>query len=209
MFCFPEGDRGEAGGAVCLGGLKKKNAPSVGLFYYQQARLQYQRQNYPQAVESFHKAIELDPALTDAHLALGQLYYRDQQWDEAIPQFQAVVNADSSQQIAWVSLAEAYLHKNDSKNALVAYEKASAQAPDNLDYRLKMAYIHEKLNNDPGQALSVYRQISFLMETRRIRSENPGLIRERIKTLEASLMKSEKSVAQSDRGLASTPGEKK
>jgi tetratricopeptide (TPR) repeat protein len=57
----------------------------------------------PRAESHLKRALELDPTLTQARLALGKLYLRDEHLAEAAAQLEAVVKADPN-------LAEAYYH---------------------------------------------------------------------------------------------------
>jgi tetratricopeptide (TPR) repeat protein len=57
----------------------------------------------PRAESHLKRALELDPTLTQARLALGKLYLRDERLAEAAAQLEAVIKADPN-------LAEAYYH---------------------------------------------------------------------------------------------------
>lgn len=57
----------------------------------------------PRTESHLKRALELDPTLTQARLALGKLYLRDERLTEAALQLEAVVKADPN-------LAEAYYH---------------------------------------------------------------------------------------------------
>jgi lipopolysaccharide biosynthesis regulator YciM len=57
----------------------------------------------PRAESHLKRALEFDPTLTQARLALGKLYLRDEHLAEAAAQLEAVVKADPN-------LAEAYYH---------------------------------------------------------------------------------------------------
>lgn len=58
----------------CGRAAKDEAAPATVSDHMGKARAFYQQENYPRAVEMYHKALEMDPDCSDAYLQLGIIY---------------------------------------------------------------------------------------------------------------------------------------
>jgi tetratricopeptide (TPR) repeat protein len=195
-------ERGDLLRARWMLDLAIKKAPSIGLFQYQLARLYYLNHDTGAAVTAFMKSVEMDSGLYEANLFLGQIYTRDQDWDRAIPQFDATLRIDPRNAQALVARAECYVQKNDGRHAEQSYQSAVGAYPDEMTYRLRLAYIQEKMNNDPEQALSTYREMQAKLDVQPVAGLS-ATVREKIKALEMTVQKTETKKPQTDRTMAS------
>lgn len=107
---------------------------------------------YPDAVEHFKTAVELDPNYATARLYLATSYMQqyipgadspenNQFWDAAYSQFKTVVDQDDKNSIAIASIASLYLNKKDWANARRWYAKLIAVDPSNKDAYYSLGFI--------------------------------------------------------------------
>jgi tetratricopeptide (TPR) repeat protein len=112
----------------------------------------FKNAQYPQAVEHFKTAVELDPSFSTARLYLATAYM--QQWipdavspenkqmaDAAYAQFQLVLQSDKGNPVALASIASLYLNQKDWNNAREWYEKLIAADPRNADAYYSLGFI--------------------------------------------------------------------
>lgn len=71
-------------------------APGNALYQYWTGRLDYDDQQFAKAVESFRRAVELDPGLAKAHDSLGLCYEALGRFDEAERSWQEAIRLDSA-----------------------------------------------------------------------------------------------------------------
>jgi tetratricopeptide (TPR) repeat protein len=91
--------------------------------------------NIDQAAAAYKRALESDPANSDARLALIQAQVRKGDSDGAIAEATKLTQEVPGNGEAWLLLGRSYLRKNDFANGMTAYKKAVDLAPNRLDYR--------------------------------------------------------------------------
>ena len=107
---------------------------------------------YPQAVECFKRAVDLDPTFIAARVYLATAYYQQyipgavspentQMADAAYEQFQKVLEQDPKNQLAIVSIASLFLNQQKWDDAKQWFEKAIAVAPNNKDAYYSLGFI--------------------------------------------------------------------
>ena len=112
----------------------------------------FRNAQYPDAVEHFKKAVELDPTYATARLYLATSYMQqyipgadspenNQFWDAAYAQFKTVVDQDEKNSIAMASIASLYLNKKDWDNARRWYAKLIAVDPNNKEAYYSLGFI--------------------------------------------------------------------
>ncbi len=112
----------------------------------------FRNAQYPEAVEHFKTAVELDPNFATARLYLATAYMQQyipgaespenkQMWDAAYQQFQKVVDADPNNTVAIASIASLYLNNKDWANARRWYEKLTSVEPNNADAYYSLGFI--------------------------------------------------------------------
>jgi len=104
----------------------------------------FRNAQYPDAVEHFKVAVELDPSYSTARLYLATAYMsqfvpgadspeNNQFWDAAYTQFKNVVDKDDKNVTATASIASLYLNKKEWDNAKRWYAKLIAIDPNYKD----------------------------------------------------------------------------
>ena len=107
---------------------------------------------YPQAVEHFKQAVELDPTFSTARVYLATAYMlqwipgvdspeNKQMSKAAYDQFQLVLQNDKANTVALASIASLYLNQKDWSNARQWYEKLIAVDPRNADAYYSLGFI--------------------------------------------------------------------
>ena len=77
---------------------------------------------YHEAVTEYNRAIQLDPALLEAHLALGEVYEEKGLYEEAIARYGKVLEMEPKHPTAHYGLALAY-EKVDRAKAIAMWEQ--------------------------------------------------------------------------------------
>jgi Tfp pilus assembly protein PilF len=112
----------------------------------------FRNAQYPDAVEHFKIAVQLDPTYSTARLYLATSYMQqyipgadspenNQFWDAAYSQFKTVVDQDPKNSVANASIASLYLQKKDWPNARRWYAKLIALEPNNKDAYYSLGFI--------------------------------------------------------------------
>jgi tetratricopeptide (TPR) repeat protein len=107
---------------------------------------------YPEAVEHFKSAVELEPDFAVARLYLATAYMQqyipganspenNQMAQAAHDQFMKVLEKDSKDKVAIASIASLYLNQGKWDEAKQWYEKLIAVAPDNADAYYSLGFI--------------------------------------------------------------------
>ncbi|WP_298200200.1 tetratricopeptide repeat protein [Desulfosporosinus sp.] len=80
-----------------------------------------------QGIEHFHKALEIDPTLVDAHYSLGAAYLAKKEWEHAIVEEEAYLTNsqdDEGRGEAYNIIGLAYQEMGDKAKAREAFEQA-------------------------------------------------------------------------------------
>jgi len=70
-----------------------------------------------QSVRLLEKALQLDPTLADAHLALGKIYFEQARYPEAIRALESAVRLDPASAAACYRLSQAYQKAGNPQKA--------------------------------------------------------------------------------------------
>ena len=92
---------------------------------------------YEQAIDVYHKAIELDPEYGWPYSNLALTYFSQGKYTEAIPLYQKsieLLGANKEKATSWNRLGNAYRSLNNIENAAKAYKNAAALDPDNKSF---------------------------------------------------------------------------
>ena len=87
--------------------------------YTEMGKLHIALGNVDSAITNFRKAVTINPKMTEAHIALGNIY-RDarQNLDSAIKYFSTAIKLDSTNKVTWYSMAWCYNAKEESEKAI-------------------------------------------------------------------------------------------
>lgn len=103
----------------------------------------YFEDDKPDAIQTFQKAIALNPALFAPHLFSGLAWYRLSNPDAAVPELEKAVRLNGSDVIARTWLGYAYIAQFRYQKAIEELQAASQIESDNIDiwYALGQSYI--------------------------------------------------------------------
>ena len=112
----------------------------------------FRNAQYPEAVEKFKPAVELDPTFTTARLYLATAYMQQyipgaespeniQMAQAAYDQFMKVMDQDPKNNIAIASVASLYFNQKKWADARQWYEKLTAVDPNNADAYYSLGFI--------------------------------------------------------------------
>jgi tetratricopeptide (TPR) repeat protein len=147
--------------AVPVSDLKNTKQTSEALHYYVQAIFAEDAQKLDQAIDLYKRAIESNPDLESAHLALGPIYYRKQLYEEEAKEYEAVLRVNPNNADALASYAASLETRGFYKQAIEVYKKAIAADPEEQSnyYNLGIAYIAD---GQPKKAMEVYPQLKAM-----------------------------------------------
>lgn len=109
---------------------------------------------HEEAIMAFHRALEVNPNLADAHYHLAQLHKALKEWDNAVMHYRKAVSLDRTHAQAYNELAECYYAKGEFDESMAACHSAIM-----IDRRLVNAY------NNLGLALVGLGQAKSAEET--------------------------------------------
>jgi superkiller protein 3 len=105
--------------------------------YLQQGFAHFQRQEYDQAIQSYRKAVELDPKNAVAYNMIGMAYRfkynqsANPEWKtKEIAAFQKSIEINPRYWVALVNLGATYYYQGDKAKAAPLFKKALALNPD-------------------------------------------------------------------------------
>ena len=123
--------------------LEKQSLPADTLVLIAQAWSQMG--NYPRAVETCHKALQLDPKLAQAHLIAGMALIRSDHPADAVPEFKSALQLDPENNDAQYDLAFALLQLSHNDEAVPLLRGVLARDPDHAqaNYELGRELLEE------------------------------------------------------------------
>jgi len=117
--------------------------PEYALTYEGRGRAFFLLDDKKQAMESFHKAISMNPDLWLSHAYLGILYDSQKQHANALKEHRTAIRLQPNEGALYNNLGISYLMVSDYDRAVRAFETALAKN-----------YQHQKVYNNLGYALS-------------------------------------------------------
>lgn len=107
------------------------------------------------AEAAFLKAIDLNPQLFDAYLALGSLYGRTQRYDEALAKLEQALAVNPKTPSVPMLIGVIHEQRGAIPQAQAAYEKALALNPRLAPAANNLAYIYSEHSGDKEKALAL------------------------------------------------------
>lgn len=176
--------------------LALKKASDVGILRYQKGRILWKQQFYKEAIAEMEKSLSLDKNIKDAHLFLGQVYLRELDFKKAQNHFEQVLVRESRNHQALFGLSSCHIEMDNAKEAISVLDRAIANFPRVLDFRLQEVYVYENLTKDSVVALAKYKQLQSLMAAKKVEGSVPFDIGQKIKTLEEVTQKTRQLASQ-------------
>lgn len=147
--------------------LRPKNYKNL----YNLALVNFELGKYQKAEEYFLKAMNLKLDDMDLYYNLGLLYFNEGKKEEAIEYFRKALElSEAKDEDALFNMATAYTDLQDYDMAIQSMSKVVELRPEDIDYRMVLADIYEKLIAETGNvqdvdfAIETYREILELEE---------------------------------------------
>jgi len=107
------------------------------------------------AETAFLKALDLEPTLLTAYMALGQLYAASGKHDEALAKLGEALKVNPNNLVALVRTGMLYERKGNFPKAEEAYERALALEPRFAPAANNLAYLYSERGGNPERALQL------------------------------------------------------
>ena len=108
--------------------------------------------NHDEAIQTYLRLLEMEPAHAAAHINLGTLYYNRQDFAAAEKHYRAAVEADHRYALAYFDLGNVLDETGRFVEAASAYKTAIQLAPTYADAHYNLALAYERLR-EPRRAL--------------------------------------------------------
>jgi tetratricopeptide (TPR) repeat protein len=96
------------------------------------------------AIESYSKAVDLNPAAAGALVNLGTIYYRQRKYEEAEQHYERAIQADTNYPLAHYNLGNLYDERGDLTRAEQHYTTALELNPNYADAHFNLALLSER-----------------------------------------------------------------
>ena len=97
--------------------------------------------DYERAVAVFHRALQADPSLREAHYFAGQADIRREHWPEAAEEFQAELKLNPADTEATYNLGFVYLEQSRVDDAAALFQEVVNARPDHANARYQLGKI--------------------------------------------------------------------
>lgn len=104
-----------------------------------------QKKDYPQAIDAYRKAVDLDKDNLDAVRGLAQNLLNDNQLDAALEQYKAIAEDDPQDAQTLLHISEIYRRDGQFEKALDALNKAGSIVQDSMEIEYNRAVIEEAI----------------------------------------------------------------
>lgn len=126
---------------------------------YYKAYSHYYLKEYDQAVDGFTAALNQGYTSADIYKVRWYLYYLRKDYDNALKDAVEVLKVQPNDSTLLIALGDIYREKNMDKEAVVSYEKAAVQVPDNGDLHYYIAFTYAKLGDFVQQGVAALKAI--------------------------------------------------
>jgi tetratricopeptide (TPR) repeat protein len=117
--------------------------------------VQERRRDMAEAEKAFVKALEIEPAMISAYVALGQLYASQERWPQALAKLDEAVKRNPKNVAAHMLRGVIYERRGDIRNAEKAYETALEANPRFAPAANNLAYLYSEYGGDKERALQL------------------------------------------------------
>ncbi len=117
--------------------------------------------SHEQAIETYHKVLQLDPNFAPAHINLGTLHYNAQNYEKAEFHYRKAIECDSRYALAYFDLGNVLDETGRIPEAIQAYKTALQLAPTYADAHYNIALAYER-TRETRKALIHWRAYSKL-----------------------------------------------
>ncbi len=117
--------------------------------------------SHEQAIETYHKVLQLDANFAPAHINLGTLHYNAQDYEKAEFHYRKAIECDSRYALAYFDLGNVLDETGRIPEAIQAYKTALQLAPTYADAHYNIALAYER-TRETRRALIHWRAYSKL-----------------------------------------------
>lgn len=110
------------------------------------------------AIESYEKALQLDPDHTDAYINMGMTLYDQGRFDEAVECYKKAVKLEPSYADSHYNLGNALTQKGELKQAIESYKTSLALKPNDAEALKNYGYAL-KAHGEINQAIKCYKEV--------------------------------------------------
>jgi tetratricopeptide (TPR) repeat protein len=129
---------------------------------FKQGNTYYSQQEYEKAIESFNKAIELNPDYVEAYFCLGKIYsqwrYYDEHHEKTIESFNKAIELNPDYVEAYFCLGKAYYLKCEYDKAIESLNKAIELNPNYEDAYLYLGDVYN-LKDEYDKAIEFFNKL--------------------------------------------------
>ncbi|MCI0621475.1 MAG: tetratricopeptide repeat protein [Acidobacteria bacterium] len=131
--------------------------PQMAVARQQLASVYFSSKRYPEAIQEYEQALEIQPRLPVAAFNLGLAHFRVQHFSEAVSAFQRAIQLDASDYEAWNYLGLSYTETGNSSEAEEAFRKCMAIRADFAPAYRNLGLIYRKAGRNE-EALGLLRE---------------------------------------------------
>ena len=117
-----------------------------------------------EAITAYHRLLEIDPAMADAHVNLGRLYHQTHEHAKAEAHYRAAAQYAPGEAIAWFNLGVLFEDMRRPHEAVHAYHQATEREAGHADAHYNLGLLYDELGRR-AEAMS------HLMQARRLYSQ--------------------------------------
>ena len=148
-----------------IGGSRGEPAPGLTAVQWFDLACELEPESPQEARRAYHRALELDPTMADAHINLGRQYHETKEYEKAEAHYRAATEHASGDPVAWFNLAVLCEELKRPHEAISCYGRAIASDPEYADAHYNLGLLFDALGRR-SEAMS------HLMEARRLLGRN-------------------------------------
>jgi len=119
--------------------------------------LEHRQNNLEKAESLIRRAIDLDPAMAEAHYNLGRVLQDRGQAEAMLEAYQRAIALDPALEFAHFNLGLAHLNRGETDLAVAAFRKARQLNPRDADYAFNLGLALQR-RGDSDEAMKAYQQ---------------------------------------------------
>ncbi|MFH1799364.1 MAG: tetratricopeptide repeat protein [Candidatus Omnitrophota bacterium] len=120
-----------------------------------------QKNDVDKALESFNKAVSLDPKNLSVYVGLGNAYFQKGDADKALESFNKAISLNSKSLYAYIGLGNLYLQKGNIDKAIDSFNKAISLDPKDPQAHSSLGHLYIQ-KGDKDAALKQHKILSDL-----------------------------------------------
>jgi len=144
----------------------QKLSPTRPPIYFELGQAYLFQQEYDKAVEYFKKGVDKAPWVVTSHLTLAELYVITNRTELALSEIDFVRNSNKNNDITpylgtFMRFADLFVRLEKHQEAINLIEEAILWAPDNIDYRIKLATLYAEIGEKEKAILEANKVIEI------------------------------------------------